>query len=289
MKFRFIAEHTGEFRIGKMCQILEVSRGGYHNYIKQRLTQRKLANIALLALIKKIWENSKRTYGTPRIHADLRAMGLKINRKRVERIMRANRIAAKTKRKFKVTTDSSHNLPVLENLVKQNFNPKALNKLWASDITYIWTKEGWLYLAIVMDLFSRKVIGWSMSNRIKGELVEKAVRRALSNRNPDKDLIFHSDQGSQYCSYKVRKLLSDNDIIQSMSRKGNCYDNAVVESFFHTLKTELIKFKKYENRAEARSDIFEYIEMFYNRVRRHSTLGYLSPLDYENKSVKLAA
>jgi len=272
-----------------MCQTLGVSRGGYHSYLKLRSGQRALENKILIELIRTVWENSKRLYGSPRVHAELKAMGLRINRKRVERLMRENGLMAKTKRKFKVTTKSKHNYPVCKNLISQNFSTARPNSLWASDITYVRTQEGWLYLAVVMDLYSRMVVGWAMSNHIKESLVLSAINQAFINRDPTESLIFHSDRGSQYCSKAVIQTFFNRNIKQSMSGKGNCYDNAVVESFFHSLKTELIQFKNYQSRAEARSDIFEYIEIFYNRVRRHSTLGYLSPLDYENKSIKFVA
>lgn len=272
-----------------MCQTLAVSRGGYHSFLKRRVSQRALENKMLVELISNVWENSKRIYGSPRIHAELKAMGLRINRKRVEKLMRENKLVAKTKRKFKATTNSKHNRPFCDNLVAQNFSADMPNSLWASDITYVRTQEGWLYLAVVMDLYSRMIVGWAMSKRIKESLVLSAINQAFINRNPNEDLVFHSDRGSQYCSKEVTKTLLMNNIKQSMSGKGNCYDNAVVESFFHSLKTELIQFGNYQSRAEARSDIFEYIEIFYNRVRRHSTLDYLSPLDYENKSIKFVA
>ncbi|MFC2084418.1 IS3 family transposase [Bacteroidota bacterium] len=289
VKFRFIFEHIGKFKVEKMCQTLEVTRSGYHNYVKRRITQRKVENAILLKMIKDIWENSYRLYGSPRIHAELRFQGIKYNRKRIERLMRKNGIAAKTKRKYKVTTDSYHKKVIAENLLGQKFSVAEPNRVWASDITYIGTKEGWLYLAVIMDLYSRMIVGWAMSERINKELVLRALNQAIIRRNPAEGLIFHSDRGSQYCSDEVVSTLSAKDIAQSMSGKDNCYDNAVVESFFHTLKTELVNFQCYKTRSEARFNIFEYIEVFYNKIRRHSSINYLSPVYFENKINSLVA
>ncbi|MDQ7815387.1 MAG: IS3 family transposase, partial [Melioribacteraceae bacterium] len=193
------------------------------------------------------------------------------------------------KRKYKATTNSSHDKQVAENFLNQKFQSKELNKIWVSDITYIWTKEGWLYLTVILDLFSRRIVGWSTSEKISANFVLAAIRQALLNRTPVEDMIFHSDRGSQYASEDVKSLLRQNKITQSMSRKGNCYDNAVAESFFHTLKVELIYTKTYATRTEAKNDIFEYIEIFYNRQRRHSALKYFTPVDFENWNIKLAA
>lgn len=289
MKYRFIMENLKRFRIGKMCEVLEVSRSGYHKYIKGRLSQRKIENMKIVERIKKIYENVRGRYGSRRIHAELRAMGIKCNKKRVERLMRINGIKAKTKRKYKATTDSNHRHKVAENLLDQNFQVEEANKVWVSDITYIGTEEGWLYLAIIMDLYSRKIVGWGMSDRLTNDLIEAALNQAIMRRNPQPGLIFHSDRGSQYSSDKVGKILRKNNFLQSMSGKGNCYDNAVAESFFHTLKAELVSFERYQTRSAARSSIFEYIEVFYNNTRRHSTLNYYSPMEYENKLYNLVA
>ena len=195
--------------------------------------------------------------------------------------MRENGIYAKTKRKFKATTDSRHNYPVAENLVKQNFSVDGPNKLWVADITYIPTDEGWLYLAAILDLFNRKIVGWAMDKTMTRQLVLKALRQAVGRERPPAGLVHHSDRGSQYASYKYQQALKDHQIVCSMSRKGNCYDNACMESFFSTLKRELIYGRRFRTRAEARQAIFEYIEVFYNRIRLHSALGYLSPVEYE--------
>ena len=203
--------------------------------------------------------------------------------------MKINSIKAKTKKKYKITTDSNHGLSVAENLLMQNFEVSEVNKIWVSDITYIGTMEGWLYLAVIMDLCSRRIVGWSMSENINQDLILSALQKALITRKPDNGLIFHSDRGRQYASEKVKQLLHKHRAVQSMSRKGNPYDNAVIESFFHTLKTELVNFENYKTRAEARQSIFEYIEIYYNKQRRHSTLDYYSPVEFESRKIILVA
>lgn len=278
-----------DFRIGKMCKILEITRSGYHHYLKKRYSQRKLENRAITELIYKIWEQSHKLYGYRRVHAELRSQGIYCNRKRVLRLMNKNNIAAKRKKKFKRTTNSNHGNYISPNLLNQNFRTNSPNEVWVSDITYISTYEGWLYLAVVLDLYSRKVVGWSMSNRMTSKLVIDALEHAIIDRQPVAGLIFHSDRGSQYASIDFRKSLKNNDIIQSMSGKGNCYDNAVAESFFHTLKTELVYWGKYKTRSDAKSSIFKFIEGFYNRRRRHSYLNYLSPFNFELMYFKLMA
>lgn len=203
--------------------------------------------------------------------------------------MHLNSIYAKTKRKFKVTTQSRHNLPVAENLLNKPFATDRANKVWLSDITYIWTQEGWLYLSAVLDLFNREIIGWSMAESLHQSLVLNALQQAIGRRGPVSGIVFHSDRGSQYAGHAVQNLLQQHGFSQSMSSKGNCYDNAVMESFFHTLKIEVVYFEKYQTRAEARQSIFEYIEVFYNRIRRHSALGYLSPLEFLTRMSDIAA
>lgn len=289
MKYRFIYENRSGFRLGKMCKALGVSRSGYHKYIHSQLSRRKLENLIITEEIKRIYKKRRGRYGSPRIHDELRKNGRRVNKKRIARLMRINKIRAITRQKYKATTNSTHDKPVAENLLKQNFKAEEANKVWVSDITYIWTKEGWLYLAVILDLFSRRVVGWSMSENISAKIVTAAIMQALLNRVPTGSMIFHSDRGSQYASESVRLLLKQNKITQSMSRKGNCYDNAVAESFFHTLKVELIFTKNYVTRAEAKNDIFEYIEIFYNRQRGHSAIKYFSPVDFENRNIKLAA
>lgn len=282
MKYKFIMKYRSEFRLGKMCEILKVSRSGYHNYVKRKGSQRQIENQIILEQINKIFNQNHCVYGSPRIYQELRKQGFKCNKKRVVRLMRVNGIRAKTKRKYKVTTNSEHSYPVAEDLVGRNFNAAEINKVWASDITYIWTKEGWLYLCCILDLCSRKIIGWHLDISLASNLVISSLQQALMNRGEQPGVIFHSDRGSQYASEHVRGFLNRHEMKQSMSRKGNCYDNAVMESFFHTLKTELVFFRNYQTRAEAKLDIFYYIEIFYNRQRSHSTIKYFSPVEFEN-------
>lgn len=235
----------------------------------------------LLSEIRVIHRKSRETYGSPRVTAELRDRGIRCGRNRVARIMRDNGICAKMRRKFKRTTDSRHNLPVAANLLDQDFAVGRPNSVWAGDITYVPTDEGWLYLATVLDLYSRQVVGWSMKRRMTRDLVVDALKQAVGRRKPPPGLIHHSDRGSQYASGEFQELLNKHGFLCSMSRKGNCYDNACVESFFGTLKTEMICFERYKTRDDARRSIFEYIEVFYNRQRKHSTLGYKSPVEFE--------
>lgn len=282
MKFRFISENQGTFKVGRMCQLFNVSRGGYYAWLKRPKSRRSHENEKLKAKIVDIFDGSHRTYGAPRLHADLRSQGFFCGCNRVARLMKQLGIKAKTKRKFKATTDSKHNLPVAPNLLDQNFEAAGPNKVWAADITYIPTREGWLYLAVCIDLYSRMVVGWSMDSRITKQLVVDAFNMAARNRPGARGLVHHSDRGSQYASQEFQNILHSYEMLCSMSRKGNCYDNAVVESFFHSLKTEWVHHYCYETRQEAKASIFEYIEIFYNRQRRHSHLNYLSPADYEH-------
>jgi len=272
-----------------MCKVLEVTRSGYHGYLKSRYSQMKLENRVISELIYKIWEQSHKLYGYRRVHAELRSQGVYCNRKRVLRLMNKNNIAAKKRKKFKRTTNSNHSNYISPNLLNQNFRVDSPNEVWVSDITYVSTYQGWLYLAVVLDLYSRKVVGWSMSNRMTSQLVIDSLEHAIIDRKPVDGLIFHSDRGSQYASINFRKSLKNNNIIQSMSGKGNCYDNAVAESFFHTLKTELVYWESYKTRNDAKSSIFNFIEGFYNRTRRHSFLNYLSPFNFEIRYLKLVA
>lgn len=239
-------------------------------------------NARLLVQIKEIHIRSRRIYGVRKVYSELRSQGFRYNRKRIVRLMRENGIRSKVKRKYKVTTHSDHTRPIAENLVNQNFTAKAPNRLWCSDITYIYTQEGWLYLCCILDVFDRKIVGWAMSSRLKDTLVLNALRMAVRQRKPGKGLIFHSDRGSQYASRVTIKYLKRHEFIQSMSGKGNCYDNAIMESFFHLLKSEHVSFQTYRSRQEAKNSIFDYIEIFYNRKRRHSALGYCSPEEYDS-------
>ena len=281
MKFAFIKENRASSRVKKMCQALKVSPSGYYAWLKRGESRRDKENRILLFHIKTAYENSRRSYGSPRITAELNDKRINCGGNRVARIMRVNGIAAKSKRKFKPSVNSKHNLPIYENLIGQNFKSDLPNRVWVSDITYIPTGQGWLYLAAVLDLYSRQIVGLSMSNRMTGEITADALSQAICRRSPQQGLICHSDRGSQYASREYQELLSSKGFLCSMSGKGNCYDNACMESFFHTMKTELVYFEKFNTRSEAKSKIFEYIEVFYNRQRRHSYLGYRSPVDFE--------
>lgn len=242
----------------------------------------------LLDKIKQSHAASRQTYGAIRICDDLRDWGYKCGVKRISRIMKENNIKSKIKRKFKATTDSQHKYPTHPNLLEQNFKADAPNKVWTTDITYVRTKEGWLYLAVVLDLYSRKLVGWSMDKRMTKKLTMDALLMAYWQRKPSRGLIHHSNRGSQYASHDCQKLLNDFGMICSMSKSGDCYDNAVTESFFHTLKTELVYDYDYSTRREAKADIFDYIEVFYNRKRKHSSLGYCSPDNFEQYLEKVA-
>jgi putative transposase len=267
-----------------MADVLTVSRSAYYAWFKRMPTARAKENEELEYRISSIFKAGRGLYGSPRIHAQLKQDGRSASPNRVARIMTKLGLRAKTKRKFKATTDSNHDLPVAPNLLDQNFNVARRDKVWCSDITYIRTAEGWLYLAVVIDLFSRRVIGWAMRDNMKKGLVLEALEMALRGRKPAEGAIHHSDRGSQYCSHAYRHKLLAQGLIASMSRRGNCYDNSVVESFFHTLKTEHVYLQVFQTNAEARHSIFEFIEFFYNRQRLHSTLGYLSPVVYEERA-----
>lgn len=284
MKYEFIDKHRFAFGVEKMCRVLKVSRSGYYGWVNCGPSRREQANHQLLVKIRRLYAESRQLYGSPRITVDLRESGEICNKKRVARLMRINGIAAKTKRKFKITTNSRHDQPAAPNLVNQEFTAKSPGQLWTSDITYLWTKAGWLYLSVVLDVYNRQIVGWAMSERLNRQLVISSLNQALTHACPIKNMIFHSDQGSQYTSDEFRQLLHNHNILASNSGKGNCYDNAITETFFHTLKTELIYFENYQTREEARLSVFEYIEVFYNRKRRHSALGYKSPIDFLNKS-----
>lgn len=265
-----------------MAHILEVSRCGYYEFLNRVISKRNVENQELIKEIKKAHKSSRGTYGSPRIHAKLQKQGISCSRKRVAKLMKQEKIQAKMRKKWKVTTQASKKeIMIAPNHLDQNFIVGSPNKVWVSDITYVSTQEGWLYIAVVMDLFSRKVVGLSMSDRLETELVTKALKQALYNRKTNKDLMFHSDRGTQYTSNEFKELANRHGITLSMSAKGRCYDNAVAESFFHTLKTEEVHLSNYRIREEAKTSIFEYVEIFYNRKRLHSTLGYVSPIDFE--------
>jgi len=272
-----------------MCRALGSSKSGYYAWIGRFKSRREIENEILLLEIKKIHKQNDKNYGRIRIHEELKAQGKRCNIKRVARLMKENNIRAKTKRKFRVTTHSKHDHPISENLLHKEMVVTEPNKVWVSDITYILTEEGWLYLSVIIDLCSRHVVGWSMKDRLTRDLVIDAFNQAATYRKPAPGLIFHSDRGVQYACNDFRKVLAVHKCISSMSGKGNCYDNAWSESFFKTLKTELVYFRRYRTREEAKSSVFEYIEMYYNRVRRHSAIGYLSPAMFEQQLCQRAA
>lgn len=289
MTYRFIRDYSSEFPVKKMCQVLKVSRSGYYAWQKCPESRRKKANKKLLEGISRIRENKHyRSYGSPRMTLELREQGYACGKNRVATLMRLHGIRAKAARRFKATTNSEHSYPVAENLLKQDFTVKVANEAWVSDITYIGTGEGWLYLCVVLDLYSRQVVGWSTSERNDCAFVLRAIDRAITRRHGVQGVVFHSDRGVQYACQETRKQLARAGFIRSMSGRGNCYDNAPSESFMHTIKVELIYDENYKTRKEAHTAIFDYIELFYNRQRKHSSLGYLSPVQYEQLS-KIAA
>jgi putative transposase len=289
VRYGFIRDNSDEFHVENACRVLRVSPSGYYAWSGRRPSKREIADARLIDKIRGIYDASNGVYGVRRTHRQLLIDGEKCSVNRVARLMRTCGIKAKRRRKYCVTTDSKHNLPVAANLLDRQFFSAGPNQVWASDITYIWTMEGWLYLAAVIDLHSRMVVGWSMGERLDRSLVLCALSMATSRRNPDPGLIHHSDRGSQYASFDYQAALAKHDMRCSMSRKGDCWDNAVVESFFSSLKTERVHHRLYHSRAEARRDIFDYIEVFYNRVRLHSTLGYLSPAQFESQTLARAA
>ena len=268
-------------RVSQLCRLLCVSRSAYYRWQQLGPSEREQSDHELLPLVRQIHQQSRRTYGSPRIWTELQDQGIRCGRHRIARLMRLHGIRAKMTRRFKVTTRSRAGQTTVTDLVQRNFTAQRPNRVWTSDITYIWTREGWAYLAVVLDLYSRMIVGWEMSERLNASLVRSALNRALALRQPGEDLIVHSDRGSQYASAEVLELAKEHRLQLSMSRTGNCYDNAITESFFHTLKTEHVYFSHYETRQQARTSLFDYIELFYNRQRRHSSINNLSPLQYE--------
>ena len=283
MKYRFIEKQRQSFLVSPMCASLGVSRSGYYAWRKRKPSQREVDNQLLIDHIRRIHRLSRRAYGSPRVWAQLKRQGFTCSEKRIARLMRQDELQGRRKHHRVVTTNSKHAFPIAPNMLNRDFQALKPNEKWVADITYIHTEEGWLYLAGVMDLFSRKIVGWEMSNQVDASLVEKALRMALYQRQPGRGLLHHSDRGCQYASSLIRNILDANQVEVSMSSKGNCYDNAVIESFWGTLKNEWVHHQKYKTRSQARTDIFSYIEGFYNTVRLHSSLGYLSPVEFESK------
>ena len=287
MKYGFITQHKNTYPISLQCQVLGVNRQAYYHYIKVTANKQKSAeHQEMLKWIKELALLTDFTYGSRRMMRALNTLSYGVSRNRVIKLMREAGISVRRKKKYKVTTDSKHKNPVYPNVLKRQFTVLKIDQVYVSDITYIHTREGWLYLAVVIDLCSRKVVGWSTHKQMKAKLVCDALQMALWRRRPKPGLIHHSDRGSQYASDAFRKLLKDNKIVGSMSRKGNCWDNAVAESFFGSLKQELVQWYDYRTRYEARQDIVQYISMFYNNFRLHSTLDYVCPNDFEKQLKK---
>ena len=284
MRYRAIQEHDRRYPIRLMCRALAVSAAGYYAWRSRPESARSVSARTVLSAIRVIHRESRETYGSPSIWDALIKQGHRIGEHRVARLMRQDGIRAKTVKKWRATTQSKHRLPVAANTLNRQFTVTHPNRVWAGDLTYVWTAEGWLYLAVMLDLYSRTVIGWAMGTRLTGDLAERALTMALTNRILAPGLLHHSDRGSQYAATSYQRVLDTHGIITSMSRTGNCWDNACVESFFGTLKRELVYHRHYATREDATQDIFEYIEVFYNRKRRHSTLGYDSPAEYEART-----
>jgi putative transposase len=277
--------NENQFPIGMMCRLLSVSRSGFYRWKQQPISDRSRANQLLTEDVKRIFEDEKGRPGSPRITQRLHDEGKLAGRHRVAKIMRDNGLRAKAAKKYKATTNSNHSLPVAPNLLAQNFEADSPDQKWVSDITYIWTDEGWLYLAVVLELYSRRVLGWAIAERMTATLVCDALLMALWRHHMPKGVIVHSDRGSQYCSAAYQKLLRKHQLICSMSKKGDCYDNAAMESWNHSFKVEAVHGERFLTRSDAKYQVFEYIEVYYNRKRLHSKLGYMSPEAFEAKKV----
>lgn len=291
MKYAFISEQRVAFPIAVLCRVLGTSTSGYYAWSGRPASPRAVQDAALNVRVQAAYAVSKGRYGSPRVHAELRASGERVGRKRVARLMKQAGLAARRRRRFKATTDSKHSFPIAPNVLERDFTTTAPNQAWVTDITYLWTQEGWLYLAAILDLFSRRVVGWATSANADRHLALAALAEALRTRRPSKGLVHHSDRGSTYASADYRRALADLDIECSMSRKGDCWDNAVAESFFASMKAELEEVDHLESRAQAQALLGDYIDNFYNLQRRHSTIGYKSPVEFElmMKSAELNA
>ena len=285
MKYNFIKQNLKRWTVQLMCKVIEASRSGFYRWMKKQRGYVRPYDRYLLIRIMEAYQQSNGTYGSRRIYKQLKRCGVRCYLNQIEKIMKDNGIKAKTKRRFRITTNSNHNLNIAPNLLQRNFSTAEINKVWVGDITYIWTRQGWLYLSTVIDLYSRRVVGWSLDGRLTKNLVVRSLKTAVETRRPAPGLIFHTDRGSQYASNEFCELLNDYDAVPSMSRKGNCWDNAVAESFFKTIKNELIYWHDFHTRKEAELRIFEYIEMFYNTNRLHSTINYMSPDAFERLNV----
>ena len=288
MKYAFINAQEVAFPVQAMCQVLGVSRSGYYAWKERPGTRIDADQVSAVAEISAAHKRSRGTYGSPRIHRELRARGINMSRKRVERLMREKGLKGAQKRRFRCTTDSRHSLPIAPNELNRDFDQEQPDRVWAGDVTYVATEEGWLYLAVILDLFSRRVVGWSTSATNDTALASEALRRALVARRPEAGLLHHTDRGSPYAALAYTSILRQYGIVASMSRAGDCYDNAVVESFFGTLKAEAVRGYVYPTRSAAMAAIGDYIENFYNPLRRHSHLQYLSPIEFELRSQSAA-
>ena len=286
MRFRLIDAMKADLSVERICRVLDVSASGFYAWRSRSPSKRQFDDMVLLAHIRTQFATSNETYGSPRMHAELIEEGLTVGRHRVARLMRDNGMKALQKRRYKKTTDSTHGGPVAANLLDQDFVCDGPDRKWGADISYIWTAEGWLYLAIVLDLYARRIVGWATSDRLKKDLALKALRRAIALRQPEPGLVHHSDRGSQYCSDDYRRLLTAHGITPSMSGKGNCYDNAMVETVFKTIKSELVWRTAFQTRDAATTALGRYIDGFYNPRRRHSALGYKSPISFEAETAE---
>lgn len=289
MRYRFIETEKATYPVRLMCRMLRVSRSGYYAWRTHPQSPRTQADRRLLVAMRAAFDASRHTYGSPRLHRELRAQGRPDGRHRIARLMREHGLRGRRRRRFRTTTQSNHAHPVAANVLGRRFDTTAPNQAWVSDITYVWTLEGWLYLGVILDLYSRRVVGWSMGACIDQALTLRALNMALTGRVSRPGLVHHSDRGSQYAAGAYRQLLAAHHLACSMSRKGDCWDNAVAESFFATLKVELVYETQFATRAQASQAIFEYIEVFYNRTRRHSYLGFVSPVNYERYNPSKAA
>jgi putative transposase len=286
VRYACIRRHTESYPVALMCRVLAVSRAGYYAWTRRAPSVRAQTDDRLAVEIRAVYRRSRETYGSPRVHAELRAQGLRCGRKRVARVMQTAGLVARRRRRYRVTTQSVHAHPVAANTLARQFAVAAVgapDRVWVGDITYLPTREGWLYLAVVLDLVSRRVIGWAMQHTLERSLALAALHIALARRHPAPGVLHHSDRGSQYACGAYREMLTAAGMMCSMSRKGDCWDNAVAESFFATLKTELVDGAEWATREDARAAVFEYIEVWYNRHRRHSVLGYVSPVQYEQQ------
>jgi transposase InsO family protein len=281
VRFRFIDAEKAAYPVVFLCHVLNVSPSGYYAWRRRPEPARVRSDAQLAVEIAAEHKRSRGIYGSPRVHLELRARGVCVGRKRVERLMRKNGIKGREKRRFRRTTDSKHGQPIAPNILARNFGPKRPNEAWAGDVTYVATGEGWLYLAVLLDLFSRRVVGWAISDTNDRGLALEALNQALRLRHPRRGLVHHSDRGSPYASDEYRAALAAAGVVASMSRTGDCWDNAVAESFFATLRAELLDHERYDTRADATTSIGDYIEGFYNPQRRHSHAGYVSPIEFE--------